>query len=81
VATVTVLRAPALSATTGTTLGSQAIDPLTGLSPHPHTRMIVPDASAGTYTVNVPNASAVMVTMQSTNLRPREWPAVHPIST
>jgi hypothetical protein len=78
VATITVLRSPALSATTGTTLGSQAIDPLTGLLPHPHTRTIVPDATAGTYTVNVPNASAVMVTMQSANLRPQEWPAVPP---
>jgi hypothetical protein len=70
VATVTVLRAPSPSATTGTTLGGQAIDPLTGLLPHPRTRTIVPDATSGTYTVNVPKASAVMVTMQSAGTRP-----------
>jgi len=67
-----VLRAPSPSATTGTTLGGQAIDPLTGLLPHPRTRTIVPDATSGTYTVNVPKASAVMVTMQSAGTRPQE---------
>jgi hypothetical protein len=72
VATVTVLRAPSRSATTGTTLGGQAIDPLTGLLPRPHTRTIVPDATAGTYTVTLPNASAVMVTIQSAGTRPQE---------
>jgi hypothetical protein len=72
VATVTVLRAPALSATTGTMLGSQAINPLTGLLPRPHTRTIVPDSSGGTYTVTLPSASAVMVTMQSAGTRPQE---------
>jgi hypothetical protein len=72
VATLTVLRAPSPSATSGTTLGSQAINPLTGLLPRPHTRTLVPDATAGTYTVNLPNASAVMVTMQSAGTRPQE---------
>jgi hypothetical protein len=72
VATVTVLRAPSPSATTGTTLGGQAIDPLTGLLPRLHTRTIVPDATAGTYTVTLPNASAVMVTIQSVGTRPQE---------
>jgi hypothetical protein len=72
VATVTVLRAPSPSATIGTTLGGQAIKPLTGLLPRPHACTIVPDATAGTYTVNLPNASAVMVTMQSAGTRPQE---------
>jgi hypothetical protein len=78
VATVTVLRAPTLSATTGTTMGGQAINPLTGLLPRLHTRTLVPDSRAGTYSVALPSASAVMVTMQSTNLRPHELPAVPP---
>jgi hypothetical protein len=72
VATVTVLRAPALSATTGTTFGGQAIHPLTGLLPRLHTRTLVPDSTTGAYTVTLPSASAVMVTMQSAGTRPRE---------
>jgi hypothetical protein len=71
-ATVAVLRAPSPSATTETTLGGQAIDPLTGFLPPPHTRTVVPDATAGTYTVNVPDASAVMVTLQSAGTGPHE---------
>jgi hypothetical protein len=72
VATVTVLRAPSPSATTGTALGGQAINPLTGLLPRAHTRTLVPDSTTATYTVNVPNASAVMVTMQSAGTQPQE---------
>jgi hypothetical protein len=72
VATVTVLRAPSLSATTRITLGGQVINPPTGLLPRPHTRTLVPDTSAGTYTVTLPSASAVMVTMQFAGTRPRE---------
>jgi hypothetical protein len=72
VATVTVLRAPSPSATTGTMLGSQAINALTGLLPRPHTRTIAPDATARTYTVNLPSASVLMVTMQSAGTRPEE---------
>lgn len=60
-ATALVLRAPSLSATTGTTLGGRTIDAMTGKLRAPRTHTLVPDPATGGYSVTVPHASAVML--------------------
>lgn len=63
-ATITYLRAPTLSSTTGTTLGDQVVDRRTGALPRPHALAIMPNPDDHTYRVPVPVASAVMVTLR-----------------
>ncbi len=63
-ATITYLRAPTLSSTTGTTLGGQVVDRRTGSLPRPSTTTITPDPDDHAYRVPVPVASVVMVTLR-----------------
>lgn len=63
-ATITYLRAPALSSTTGTTLGGQVVDRRTGALPHLSTTTIKPDLDDHAYRVPVPVASVAMITLR-----------------
>jgi hypothetical protein len=60
-ATAFMLRAPQVTASTGTTLGGQTVDRITGVLPAPATESIRPNAT-GTYMVSLPNASTVVLT-------------------
>jgi hypothetical protein len=62
IASLEYLQAPSLSSTTGVTLGGQTFGAETtnGALPAPHTSPAL--AVAGVYTVNVPVASAVLLT-------------------
>jgi len=63
-ATITYLWAPALSSTTGTTLGGQVVDRRTGALPHLSTTTIKPDLDDHAYRVPVPVASVAMITLR-----------------
>ncbi len=64
-ATALVLKASTLGATTGTTLGGQTIGGTTGIFPTPTTTALYPDARTHSYTVDLPIASAVMLSIAS----------------
>jgi len=68
-ATVTILRAPSLIATAGTTLGGRTVDARTGVLPAPNIITVRPDPRTATYSVNVPVASAVMVSINRSPAR------------